>query len=385
MIPILWVIISNYNCLLFYYSSANNSQDFPFLTSLVCAGMLIYWKHVYTDELYDALNTTCAQAPCETLRLSDFVATYQVTTLDHFANYTVGILLIMGFVISSLLNPLVFYHFHVEVSSMVIVDLLFKILAASDFITNIYSPLFYAHEIFHPEIQASVKRTWGYIIAQGISCNVGCISQSATTLLAVARYIRLRAPFININKYVFLAFFLLYAIGMSGITVAGKYLFLQVGPGIDSSESRTALTDLCFYLNLVQCFIGVLFSILCVTSLFKSKPDASDELALKTYEMRKKGCVTILLINLPYLISLTFAMVAAVTNYKHLRALMFTFLPVFTSMLNPMILCWRNTGIRKRIGSGVRCVKMKLLSSFAEKEDYTMLDDRNNKTMASEI
>ena len=347
--------------------------------------MLIYWKHVYTDELYDALNTTCVLEPCETLRLSNFTATYQVTPMDHFANYFVGIMLVMGFVISTLLNPLVFYHFHVEVSSMVIVDLLFKILAVSDFITNLYSPLFYAHEVFHPQIQASVKRTWGYIMAQAISCNVGCISQSATTLLAVARYIRLRAPFINMNKYIFLMLFMLYAAGMTGITIAGKYLFYTASLEQQTNEMRTILQDLCFYLNLVQCFVGVLFSILCVSSLFKSKPDATDELALKTYELRKKGCVTILLINLPYLISLTFAVVAAVTNYKHLRALMFTFLPVFTSMLNPMILCWRNTGIRKRVVRGVRYVKMRFFSSYAEKEDYTMLDDRNNKTMASEI
>jgi len=347
--------------------------------------MLIYWRHIYTDELYDALNTTCLQEPCETLRLSDFVETFQVTPMDYFANYFVGILLVMGFVISTLLNPLVFYHFHVEVSSMVIVDMLFKILAASDFITNLYSPLFYAHEVFHPAVQASVKRTWGYILAQAISCNVGCISQSATTLLAVARYIRLRAPFVNINKYLFLALFMLYAAGMTGITIAGKYLFLTASLDNQSTGARNALTDLCFYLNLVQCFVGVLFAILCVSSLFKAKPDTTDELALKTYEMRKKGCVTILLINLPYLISLTFAMVAAVTNYKHLRALMFTFLPVFTSMLNPMILSWRNTGIRKRLNRGVRYIKMRLFTSYAEKEDYTMLDDRNNKTMASEI
>ena len=349
--------------------------------------MLIYWKHVLGDDLYDALGTTCnpEEGPCEVLRLSNFTANYEVTSMDYFANYIVGIALVMGFVISTLLNPLVFYHFHVEVSSMVIVDLLFKILAASDFLTNLYSPLFYAHEVFHPELQPSVKRTWGYMIAQGISCNVGCISQSATTLLAVARYIRLRAPFVNINRCLFLTLFLLYAAAMTGITIAGKYLFYTASPTNDTSEPFGQLKDLCFYLNLVQCFIGVLFSILCVTSLFKTRPDASDELALKTYEMRKKGCVTILLINLPYLISLIFAMVAAVTNYKHLRALMFTFLPVFTSMLNPMILCWRNTGIRKRLGRGFRYVKMRSSFIYTEKEDYHMINDKNNKTMASEI
>ena len=347
--------------------------------------MLIYWEHIYTDELYDTMAVSCDDFPCDTLRYSNFTTTYEVTDLTRFANYVAGIVMILGFLISTILNPLVFYHFCKESSSMVIVDLLFKILAISDFLTNIYAPIFYAHQIFHAEIQASVKRTWAYMLAQAFTCNLGCISQSATTLLAVARYLRLRAPFININKYIFLAIFLFYAGIMTAITITGKYYFYTATEGNVEQGVMTSLSATCFYLNLVQCFVGNFFSVLCVTSLFKGKPDSDDKIAMKTYEMRKKGCVTILLINLPYLISLIFALVAAITDYKHLRALMFTFLPVATSMVNPIILCWRNTGIRKTLKKKGKEHLGRLFSRYTEQDDYTMLDDKNNKTMASEI
>ena len=56
----------------------------------------------------------------------------------------------------------------------------------------------------------------------------------------------------------------LYTVVMTGITIAGKYLiktanYEDVGrytPAMDT------LKDICFYLNLVQCFVGVFFSIL---------------------------------------------------------------------------------------------------------------------------
>ena len=103
--------------------------------------------------------------------------------------------------------------------------------------------------------------------------------------------------------------------------------------------------------------------------------------------------MTILLINLPYLLSLCFAIVAAITQYKHLRALMFTFLPVITSFLNPVILCWRNTGIHKRIRRAQRVFARKVLKAKYETEFTrndtvvsTMLLERDNgKTMHSEI
>ena len=198
-----------------------------------------------------------------------------------------------------------------------------------------------------------MKKTWGFVLAQAISCNLGCISQSATTLLAVARFIRIRSPFITINKHLFVAFFGVYFVTMTTITVIGKY-FLMAGI---NPQAHLFLSDVCFYLNLIQCFIGVIFAVLCISSLFKLKPSSGEELALKTYRLRRKGCITILLINLPYLVSLCFASTAAITQYKHLRAINFTFLPVLTSAINPMIISARNTGIRKRIEEMIRAVK----------------------------
>ena len=45
------------------------------------------------------------------------------------------------------------------------------------------------------------------------------------------------------------------------------------------------LHDYCFYLNMLQCFVGVLFSVLCVTTLYRRRPDSGEEVAVKTYKV----------------------------------------------------------------------------------------------------
>jgi hypothetical protein len=70
------------------------------------------------------------------------------------------------------------------------------------------------------------------MLAEYISCNAGCISQSTTTLLAVARYLKIRSPFLKVNKLVFMSFFLMYAALMTVLVVAYRafsfYIYSQV-------------------------------------------------------------------------------------------------------------------------------------------------------------
>ena len=181
---------------------------------------------------------------------------------------------------------------------------------------------------------------------------MGCLSQSATTLLAVARFLRIQAPFFKINKRVFLALFVLYSFIMTVVTVAGKYLIVTAegeAPGVNTRVIYL-LKDVCFYLNLGQCAVGILFSVLCVSALYRRNPESEEEVARRTHALRRAGCVTILLLNLPYLCSFSLGLVAMATRQTLLRELMFNFVPIVTSAFNPVVLCWRNRGVRRRVG-----------------------------------
>jgi hypothetical protein len=102
-----------------------------------------------------------------------------------------------------------------------------------------------------------------------------------------------------------------------------------------------------------------------VASLFRTRPASEEELAVRTHALRKRGCVTILLLYLPYLLSLCLGVAAASLHANHLQMLMFTFVPVLTSTLDPLILCSRNTELRRDVVSRVGDVVSRVLRTLS--------------------
>ena len=126
-----------------------------------------------------------------------------MTSQDHVLNYSYGLLLPLTFIISLLLNPLIFlYNFRKRPS---VASLLFQSLTISDFITCLYQPILLLRALWEPGVPAiEGKPTAIQIISTVVMTTVIFGSGMLTHLLSITRYIKIRHPFVNIKRrYVF--------------------------------------------------------------------------------------------------------------------------------------------------------------------------------------
>jgi hypothetical protein len=80
-----------------------------------------------------------------------------ITVAEQLTNYLFGILMIISFLLSTLLNPVVFYYNFHQITKRRLIRHLFMMLAVSDFITNIYSPLRISQSLLSNEVLPAVR------------------------------------------------------------------------------------------------------------------------------------------------------------------------------------------------------------------------------------
>ena len=126
-------------------------------------------------------------------------------TLD----YTIGTCLILIFLVSTTLNPLSFLY-HIQRDTK-LSSRLYALLALLDFIVNIYSPLFQAHNFFKETEDLSPKAKIEAIIEQGISYPSSWLSQIVINVLIYSRLFTIKFPFASVKRN-FIQICLSYAI-----------------------------------------------------------------------------------------------------------------------------------------------------------------------------
>ena len=115
-------------------------------------------------------------------------------TLD----YTIGTCLILIFLVSTTLNPLSFLY-HIQRDSK-LSSRLYALLALLDFIVNIYSPLFQAHNFFKETEDSSGKAGIHSRLVQGITPPLAWLSQIAINVIIFARLFTIKFPFERVNQ-----------------------------------------------------------------------------------------------------------------------------------------------------------------------------------------
>ena len=80
-----------------------------------------------------------------------------ITLLEQLTNYFFGIMMILSFLLSTVLNPVVFYFNYHQRTKNKLIRLLFMALAISDFLTNIYSPITVAKSLLSDEVLPAVR------------------------------------------------------------------------------------------------------------------------------------------------------------------------------------------------------------------------------------
>ena len=304
--------------------------------------MFLFWKHV------------------------DF-STYELTKTDRIVNYTVGILQIFCFLISTILNPVIWYHNRSE-DKKKITTFLFSCLAIADFLTNLVAPLGYCYLLMSPKLFS--ERDFTSNLSCIISCTMGCMSQCVATLLAVSRTLKIINPFRSVNKQVLKYYLLCYTLFMmvSNISL----------PVIDSVVEKKLLNGtvlnlrlvrsiififiiVCYWLNIVHCIIGTIFSMISVLYVHVVSKAVS-----QNHSIKKRASITILLMNMVYIITMAcmFLNVLQSRILKHgmnLFAMSFVFAPILTAALNPIVLFTRVQKIRQTFYSLIRsCFELRM-------------------------
>ena len=134
-----------------------------------------------------------------------------LTNRDIFCNIFFGLVMIVTWVVSITLNPFSIYYFKKRGSSLV--NILFLLLAVSDFVTNLYRPLFIADNLFSPKVVPFVKEANNRLKIQSYVFMVANMSALFLTAhISVTRLFAIKYPFKRASKNLNILLYIAYMI-----------------------------------------------------------------------------------------------------------------------------------------------------------------------------
>ena len=329
------------------------------------------------------------------------------TTFDVYLNYIFGTLILIPFLVSSLLNPIVFLYQFTKPPS--IASSLYKLLAVSDFMTNIIRPVWLSYELLKPGLDdyltpwstTKCVRTAYF----GIMCE---LSMLITTCMAVMRYISIRFPFYHCRKKILFRFILYSAIFVTTFMTWASCFFTK------TKEHEFVRTRQIFHSDknmmgrvyfmtkyIVTGLITVIASYLTGFEIVKNRGSAH-------FNSRSKGCITILIMNSATLLH-TFGCIINVlcnrfeqknsdgtystTSPGDAAGFVITNFSIVLSAFNPLVTVMLCKGIKKwvkeKLGCGrvsdARVVRGPNPASAPTMKDEIELRQRSAPTMKDEI
>ncbi|KAL5263927.1 hypothetical protein ACHWQZ_G005121 [Mnemiopsis leidyi] len=271
---------------------------------------------------------------------------------DRNINYFLGSFMVLCVITSTLLNPLIGFSYTKKRKT--IQNFLFKVIAASDFITTLIPGIFISYVFF-----SSIKfeYTFKTEIPEFLSCTFGCISQVTTTMMAVTRMISILKPFLRVKFKVVLAYLIFYAVYMA-LGNAGSLIVAYMKEARNYTAAGTNTKDsyedqietlkslnkfVCFVMNMIHCIMGVLCSFVSVGYLRFIIGTGSAEQARKL-----KSCYTILIMNIPYIFSIVSNFLAFFKVLKiDFKLVNHYLIPILTSAFNPCVIMIRTNVIQE--------------------------------------
>lgn len=220
--------------------------------------MLVFWKLLLSEDIshYEKDIT-------DPKRNASEIKPYSLSTGDKAINYFLGILFIFLWATSTFLNPLLIQHFR---RSSTKASSLFRLLASTDFLTNIWPPLIYTYTMITPELFASSSITLTY--TRTWACLIGCFSQITSFLLAVSRAIKIVFPFFGLKR----KYMLFYLVGYFLYMIVNNTTFFVLENFSEKNDRQKEILkiglDLCFWANFAHCCAGVFVSIFTVLYLY---------------------------------------------------------------------------------------------------------------------
>jgi hypothetical protein len=301
--------------------------------------MIIPWRLLFEDDrLFHAKDPTDLDFG---INLSE-VTSYIPTTGEKTANYILGILFIFLWTISFSVNPILFQYFRTTKTKT---TNLFKCLSVTDFITNLWCPLTYAYCMLSPKIFPSsyivlrYNRIW--------TCMIGCFSQVIGFLLAVYRAAMIIRPKNTLEPkhgmIYFGGFITFMAVDVTILFIISEFFIEDSWTG----KVMKIFMEMCIWSNLAHCSLAVFISVCTLLHIYyriKKNPGNNNAKYISS-------CITILLLNMPYLITVVTCVVIrwATTNQINMHEFIFGWVPIVTSVINPMVIATRNSVAREAV------------------------------------
>ena len=216
-------------------------------------------------------------------------------TLD----YTIGTCLILIFLVSTTLNPLSFLY-HIQRDSK-LSSRLYALLALLDFIVNIYSPLFQAHNFFKETEDLSRKAGIQPKLVQGITHPSAWLSQIVINVIIFVRLSTIKFPFDRVKQkfvWTFLSLEMLHMFGLEFMTIVyynhwhSEVQLITVPPG----ESHKVVEDV--YTALIVVPIAVIYILGGVSSIYTVFLLTRDTGPSETREQKRKSVRIILTLSI---------------------------------------------------------------------------------------
>ena len=299
--------------------------------------MIIFWKFLFSEDL-----NVFQRDPTDPVHNASEIAPYTPSTGDKTINYFLGIFFIFPWIISTFLNPLLFCHFKRTKTN---ITTLFKCLNITDFLTNLWAPLVYIYLMLTPELLPSTHIVLRY--SRLWTCLFGCFSQIAGFLLAVSRAIKIVFPFYNLNQ----RNILIYLFGYFAYMTINNGTYFIAAEFFRTNAWGTKLLkiglNLCLWANFTHCCAGVVISVSTLIYLIITLKRSSG----KDNAKYMASCITILLINIPYVISVLSIVIVwwVLTEQISFHEIVFAWVPITTSAVNPIVILTRNGVARKSV------------------------------------
>ena len=307
-------------------------------------------------------------------------------------DFLAGTILILMFLLSTFLNPIVFLHYWKLPST--IPNILYRLLAFSDFSANVIRPLLNAFMHFTPNVLTEVlsettirSNIFTVIIIMSMTLSIASVA-----LLAVTRAIKIQWPFYRVKKRMVFCWLgsvalLQFVVTLSFISedrnlvrdfiCSGTSVSIKVDLGNGKERLRlSARTLMAAFLMYFHAFISVIVSIWAIVSLAiaiklskltknnatssRNDPEHKHKTAFQKILTKFKSCRAIIMVNFTSMMMVISAATMVVRsqatqigpeNVGHCR-IAYTvnvIVPSIMSATNPFILVWNNEDLRARL------------------------------------
>ena len=273
---------------------------------------------------------------------------------EPYLKYTFGITAVVCALISTALNPFIYFR---SGKKPTVKQFLFRVISMSDFLTNLLPAGFIAYVILSP---TKYDRNMFFQITEFLSCTLGCISQVTATLIAIVRMIQIILPFFSVKFKIVLIYLFCYSLYMI-LGNAGIILFAEKNEMPKNFDIDVLNMYVCSTMYMLHCFIGIICSLITVFYLwvkimYQYYNDKETFINDKvTTSLKVRSCNTIMLMNIPYVISIVIHVLALTRNIGMDFSLVKHFMiPVVTSAFNPCVILARTRARRSSLPGRTR-------------------------------